>query len=598
MIIKIIGFFYSFVFVSMVYGQGCASYEKNLRDQLKNIFNKINNGEAIPDRNGKKINPKSVDDFLSLLPKKLTTDMIIMSSSQSAQSGTVESPRIILKSPNSEITLSFNTDVNLSGGDRVEALIFDAENAKYEIYEVDFSGTEPKKVNASDEAFFEQAGRKKKPAVHKDPSKCIACHGDPVRPIWQPYRFWTGQTPFLEDTLVKNSIETEWYMNYLENIKSKKPRWRHLTPPFTQEQAEKAINSTGKFEIPNQKAKAKEFSETDGSGNDLSNQFLDQNSCMVINNLKKRNDWNQIKYLVSGLLYECSPVSKFVPETLMNEAIAYNVRRGIGLDENGKFNFYNLSQDTKRRLDESTVYKADAHKAHLRQHISEDEVTKEFSIRQSIGYGFRNWENERSVDVISNLRFMLQPLGVDVNRWSMDNDPNSYAHGAVFSNYRQEPIIQEILEESNNDCDKLAKKSMEAIANHKLIEDPLALKNNECDYEKINNTEYIKSFMVIGKEALKLKVEETFVKQGCTYCHHKRSSSEAVYIDNIPELPLGDSNRFEELFKKRPALMNALQDRISTPPEAPGHMPPFGGSLTTQEIAEIKAYFEILRKSP
>ena len=240
--------------------------------------------------------------------------------------------------------------------------------------------------------------------------------------------------------------------------------------------------------------------------------------------------------------------------------------------------------------------------------MTQEEVDNEFKLRDNltnvgVGFGFRNFE--LNADVISNIRYALLPLGINVNEWSMDNDPMNFSHGQVFTDYLNTAPIREVMAEARlelsqdpnrgnkSTCDKLKEKSKSALVDiSKYSNVPEGIIN--CNPVKLNDVSFMNDFMKVGKAQLLEKVMKTFKTYSCVYCHDGDGKNKYSGM-NVPDMPMNSEKKFEDYIKTKPALMDSLLDRVTRSPDMPGQMPQYGTRLKVEEIAELKALFQILK---
>ena len=113
---------------------------------------------------------------------------IVIGESESLQQTSIKNgkmnPRIMLKSPNSELMVTFATDPELPGYNSIEMMRWNGKKGRYEFQELNFENRgEPPHIDLSGE-------------------KCLACHKSPsMRPNWDTYRAWAGVIPSRDDML-------------------------------------------------------------------------------------------------------------------------------------------------------------------------------------------------------------------------------------------------------------------------------------------------------------------------------------------------------------------------------------------------------------
>lgn len=107
-------------------------------------------------------------DYLSLKYPELFDHAVLVHQSQSMQKASLEHPRVILFDGGAAFAFSDHPDQR---GRRVEMLETDPGTYEMHFREIVFPPAGPVSFNAA-------------------PKTCIACHGSPARPIWNPYDFW------------------------------------------------------------------------------------------------------------------------------------------------------------------------------------------------------------------------------------------------------------------------------------------------------------------------------------------------------------------------------------------------------------------------
>jgi mono/diheme cytochrome c family protein len=118
---------------------------------------------------------RSVEQLLPLLPEPVRSHAVFVFQSRSIQGATPDHPRTILYSEHADLVLAFSTVPQLPGYDAVEALTFDPEAARFELREIRFPGDRGP-------ATFSEA----------NPARCLRCHGEAARPIWDAAPTWPG----------------------------------------------------------------------------------------------------------------------------------------------------------------------------------------------------------------------------------------------------------------------------------------------------------------------------------------------------------------------------------------------------------------------
>ena len=122
--------------------------------------------------------PRSADELLQLLPAAFRSQYVVVYESRSVQGATYASPRVILHTPDAKFILTFNGDPSVSGYGSLETMEFDDAERSFRLREISFPGP----VGGANGIVFSE----------RDPPRCLACHGDDPRPIWDTYPTWPG----------------------------------------------------------------------------------------------------------------------------------------------------------------------------------------------------------------------------------------------------------------------------------------------------------------------------------------------------------------------------------------------------------------------
>lgn len=129
--------------------------------------------EFLQSLSGKKIT--NLEEFISSLPEDMKKNYVLIYESKSLQSAAFQKPRVILRSPLSEVMITFTDPAGSSNqhDQNVELMYWDKNERAFKMKEITFDkGT----YNVSE----------------TNPSKCLQCHGSDPRPNWEPYSTWPG----------------------------------------------------------------------------------------------------------------------------------------------------------------------------------------------------------------------------------------------------------------------------------------------------------------------------------------------------------------------------------------------------------------------
>ncbi len=162
---------------------------------------------------------------------------MVIGQSESLQDTTMRDgkmyPRIAIKSPNSELWVTFNTDPTSAAYQTLEVMRWNGKDAKYDFIELDFGQNNPENPAANRPAKFDGTGQ-----------KCVACHKEPdSRPNWETYRAWSGIVPSRDDMIEQDArhghpvtegeapigMDGRAYVSFLEQVVDTK-EGRNITP--------------------------------------------------------------------------------------------------------------------------------------------------------------------------------------------------------------------------------------------------------------------------------------------------------------------------------------------------------------------------------
>jgi len=136
-------------------------------------------------------------------PKRL--NYMIIGESESLQPSSITggrmNPRIAIKSPNSELWVTFNTDPTSAAYQTLEVMRWNGQEAKYEFTELNFGRRPdaPASNNPNDPHF--QVPPASPRSVDGTGDRCVACHKEDSRPNFETYRAWSGIVPSRDDML-------------------------------------------------------------------------------------------------------------------------------------------------------------------------------------------------------------------------------------------------------------------------------------------------------------------------------------------------------------------------------------------------------------
>ena len=124
-------------------------------------------------------NVTTLERALELLPAALRSRYALVFSSRSLQGASYPEPRAVLFGNDARFIVTFNGNAGQPGFDTLEIMEFDGQGGRFAFREIRFpeGGAQPARGAVVSEV---------------NPAKCSACHGRPLRPIWDTFPTWPG----------------------------------------------------------------------------------------------------------------------------------------------------------------------------------------------------------------------------------------------------------------------------------------------------------------------------------------------------------------------------------------------------------------------
>jgi hypothetical protein len=265
-----------------------------------------------------------------------------------------------------------------------------------------------------------------------------------------PYRFWSFMTPFIEDGLRKDSVETDWYLSFLDRIASGEPGLQQLKPFNKAGTIRDGVNAKGFFQLKADDAAA-DFSGKDSPGLNLSHSLLEKNACRTAVALAQRPDFDRIKYAALGGMFDCPNIETFLPAqgSYTNEVAAqYFEQMQLGVATNGAFSVDALIAETHARHVQHVANKLSRAFDHFAEFVGDERAILEIDGALSqkpedVEYGVSSFDKYASH--IAKTRYLLEPLGVDVAQWTMAVDRESNSHVEFLFPIPVQPVFIDTL---------------------------------------------------------------------------------------------------------------------------------------------------------
>jgi hypothetical protein len=326
-------------------GYACPQCEDQLNQQFTELMNKytqtpVNSGSRWADgeqKDGIRLKPgTTAEDFIADTIKLMRkanplgggkVNFIPIGRSESLHDTSVGNPRILLKSPDSELWVSYNTDPKSYAYQKVEIMRWDGKAGKYFFQELDFS-------NPPDGHHANMSGK-----------VCATCHKEPARPIWDTYRAWPGVLHPRDDMVeAENPDEggqpdaaARDYLRFLRRIAAAKenpngqdrrlagleiPTSFSGSPKEQIDQIEAQVKQKGWYRVPsfpnprdgkNWDTKTAMYA---GPSHLAFDQMLGQQMCQVATQLQaSKPAFERLKYAITGIL-KCIPTGEINQDIL------------------------------------------------------------------------------------------------------------------------------------------------------------------------------------------------------------------------------------------------------------------------------------------
>ncbi|MDR3419069.1 MAG: hypothetical protein P4L83_23080 [Nevskia sp.] len=159
----------------------------------------------------------SAEELISRLPETYRSRYVLVFNSRSLQSASYDNPRAVLFGNDASLVVTFNGAPGQRGYDAIETMEFDAGTRQFLFRELSFgpgAGGQPElRVSAP------------------NPPKCIVCHGNPARPVWDSFPSWPGV--YGEIYLAPLSRAERDGLNAFSLRQPSHPRYRYLADLYS-----------------------------------------------------------------------------------------------------------------------------------------------------------------------------------------------------------------------------------------------------------------------------------------------------------------------------------------------------------------------------
>ncbi len=252
---------------------------------------------------------KTIKKLLKLLPKKYLAHHTFSYATLAAVDSSIEFPMVTTFGEDGKLMLSFNGASFQDGFNNLDIIQFRDKTKEFEFRQIKFPRKWHEKVEFS----------------HKNPSKCLGCHGEKPRPLWDSWSFWPGK--YFSEAGSLYPREKQKYELFLKN--RNKGRYKHL-PEQTKSPV---VVSLGKSKSLSNFKNIKMDTVTE----DLMTQ-------MIVNTIIENIELNKVRYALMGALSCQEDIHNFIPEKVSKD---YNLSHAyLKLDSSNK-----AKNELKNRLD-------------------------------------------------------------------------------------------------------------------------------------------------------------------------------------------------------------------------------------------------------
>ena len=171
-----------------------------------------------------------VEDALAILPNEYLLHYGLVYDGKGVQESAQQFPRAVLFGNDGHMILTFNGSSDLGGYNEIEMTEFKSETGRYEYSFILFSDDQKAAPTRS----------------AANPARCLSCHGQNPRTIFDEYPTWNGLYGSQHDQIAPGSAEMAGYRTYLKetttNSRYSKLKLDYLWDSATGTQIDRAYN--------------------------------------------------------------------------------------------------------------------------------------------------------------------------------------------------------------------------------------------------------------------------------------------------------------------------------------------------------------------
>jgi len=484
---------------------------------------------------------RSIDSLLPLLPRDLLNHYVMVYKSRSLQEASTDNPRVILTGSDAKLMLTFNGEAHQAGYNTLEITQFRDAGKEFEMREINFPQNEKSNVTFSE----------------KNPEKCLRCHQDHPRPVWDTYALWPGVYGSEDGNITLKSPEDVGFQAYLARLKTNPGRYANLGDlQFRPFQAEYSIQEKG---------------EPNGDVNFNFTQAISQlNFERITREIETSPDYDRIKYAFISILNRCNEKEKLEIENFIPQELNMTmVQQGSSYPE--------LSKITE-----------EGQKAYFNDKIARQDTMN--STAENGSYQF----NQGLFKAYASLRYLILTQGHDIQNWytSLETVSNTFGGSPHWIELFSAVFTPRAIK---SDSDLLpyfsAQEEKYTPIGFELMDMKSDRRQEGCDLLKTKSLNAFKEHPMSASTRRPLAPPEVLTRR-CTECH---SGSERD--PNAPEILFSDQAKMKQILtlpfgkdSKQP-LIQSILERLNT--KGPKRMPK-GSTYTTEEKEAVENYFKTL----
>lgn len=345
---------------------------------------------------------KSLDRLLPLLPTKYRSNYTLAYGTLAVQDASPDYPQVIMFGHDGKLLMAFNGHSSQRGYHNLEMIEFKDETKTFEFRDIEFP------QNSSGNVKFSKA----------NPIKCLGCHGDRPRPLWDNWVLWSGKYGAEMNTLTAH--ENKLYKQF-EPYRLK-GRYKYLLSSYL-----------GPVRTPYGPGTMLDFSNI--KLDDIINSLVPQKIAREIVNESRLN---KFKYAILGSL-SCSktPVEDFLPKEIKNK---FHLNLNSLIENTRQLD----SQEMKNRID-------------LQENFAEFPVTGRYVVQNKYrledeSYAGRNFEILRTARV----RYIVENNRISTSDWASAFNKGKLSFSTLSLSALEEHLWKNYLE-SEHDEDLLSR---------------------------------------------------------------------------------------------------------------------------------------------